>query len=926
MRCIFTVVAILIAGAPASAEAPRRVAPPASPWTLDDVLLAESAADFQVSPDGRNVVWVKTFADSQKGEHVQHLMRTDLGDVRETMLTRGPDSCHSPRWSPDGRWLAFLSARPAPRSRRSAKEDDVKEQVWLIDPTGGEPWPLTDVTRGVLRFDWAGSGALVFVAQEEPSLRASTLEEEKDDAIVVEDDAHEPPARLFRVDVESKKVTRLSTNTDRIEQLAVSPDGRHAVAIHNQSLRYVYDNKVKPAVYLHDLSTGASARHFSAPKFNISHVRWTPDGKGFYAVNDLNSQPQFSQAGIPELYYHDLASGKSSRVELDWEKGLATQGANDEVPGFALTADGFVALLADGVHNRVARFTRTNDGWRRDWLSGTHAASVFGIQTSRDGKTLLYAHSTASDPPQWYAARLDGCRIEDPRPVAVMNDHLRGRQRARAEVVRWKGAMDEEVEGILHYPHDYRPGQRRPLVVMIHGGPALADQDLWDDTWMYPVNLVCGRGALVLRPNYHGSSHYGLKWLESITRGSYGDPELVDIEKGVDELIQRGLADRERLGLIGWSNGAILCNLLTARTNRYRAASAGAGSIEYVSDWASCEFGDAFDRYYFGARPQENPEWYRRRSPFWRLDRVRTPTLIFFGTEDRTVAMQQGWLHYRGLQQLGKAPVRFVQFLGAKHVPKKLAHQKRKLVEELAWLDRYLFQSAKDANEAFKADSPLAWSLVRARARREGGHFGVLVKGCLAPETVTFGNLQIGRFEVTRAQFAAFDRTQVPDAAQENYPAAGVTFEQAKDYCAWLSRQTGRTYRLPTEQEAEELYVGIEGNENTLDHWAGYTPNPDDATRLRAKIRELPGPAPLLKEVGSFRGAGEGELVFDLGGNAAEWVAGKDGKGLLRGGSADTPAAAKWRGDAAPAVRGLRVVLTGVAKWSSPAPGRRAGL
>jgi poly(3-hydroxybutyrate) depolymerase len=521
----------------------------------------------------------------------------------------------------------------------------------------------------------------------------------------------------------------------------------------------------------------------------------------------------------------------------------------------------------------------------------------------------VYAHSTASDPPQWYATRLDGGRIEEPRPVALVNDAVRQRPRAHSEVVRWKGAQGEEVEGILHYPHDFRPGGRRPLVVMIHGGPALADQDSWDDSWMHPVSLVCARGAFVLRPNYHGSSNYGLKWLESITRGRYGEPELEDIEKGVDDLIRRGPVDGDRLGLIGWSNGAILANLLTARTTRYRVACAGAGSVEYVSDWASCSFGDAFDRYYFGGPPQAEAGWYRRRSPFWRLDRVRTPTLIFFGTEDSTVAMQQGWLHYRGLQQAAKVPVRFVQFPGEKHLPKKYAHQRRKLQEEMAWLDKYLFDGEKKYNEALKAESPLAWALERQKARQAGGRYGVLFKDVLIPETVLFAGRYVGRFEVTRTQYAAFDKTYAVEPGRENYPASGITCEQAQKYCAWLSKHTGQTYRLPSQEEAEELYDGTAAGENTLDYWAGYSPNPDDAARLQEKIGGLGGAAPLLKEVGSFRGTGQEDMVFDLGGNVAEWVLGKDGKGLLRGGSADAPADPKRRGrEAALQYRGFRVV------------------
>jgi dipeptidyl aminopeptidase/acylaminoacyl peptidase len=898
---------------PKPIEKPSRTETAVPPkWTIEDVVLSETASGFQLSPDGRWAVWVKTVMDKDKGETVANLVRTDLASRQDVELTRGTDSCTSPKWSPDGKRVAFLSTRAAPKKKaddkgKASADDEPKAQIWLIDPFGGEPWPLTDYPRGLNAFDWAGSEALVFVAPEEAShYETRTKDDRKDTSIVVEDEKHEPPARLFKVAVPSKKVTRLTDNTDRIENLAVSPDGRRAVTFHNHSLRFTFDNKVKPVVFLYDFENGERKQVFKDAKFNLSHVRWTRDSKGFYATDETSGAPQYVMASVTELYHYDLVAGAETKVDLGWERGLAAQGANDSAPGLALTPDGFLALLADGVHVRPARYVRDSARWRREWLTGEHAAHLFGFQTAADGKALVYAHSTASTPPQWYHARLDGTRLDRPRPIAAVNERLQDLPKARAEVVHWKGARDEEVEGILYYPHDYKPGQKRPLVVMIHGGPAYADSDAWDEAWYAPINLMCQRGAFVFKPNYHGSSGYGLKWLESI-RDRYYELEVPDIEKGVDALIARGLVDPARLGVLGWSNGAILTIALTTTTTRYKAASAMAGDVDWVSDWANCEFGAAFDGYYLGKTPFEDPQLYWKISPFYRLDKVRTPTLIFFGAEDRVVATQQGWMHFRALQHFGKAPVRFLLFPGEKHGPKKLVHQRRKLEEELAWFDNHLFQGAKEENESLKADSPLAWALKRKAAKREGGRYGLVVTDRLIPETVTYNGRCLGRFEVTRAQFAEFDKTYPVPPGRENYPAAGIPFEQARAYCAWLSKHTGKTYRLPTEKEGEELYGSPEPGENTLNFWAGYAPNPDDAARLRDQARELGGGA-LLREVGSFHGSGD-DAVFDLGGNVAEWVTTPDGKGRLMGGSADAPADAKQRSSqAAPEYRGFRVV------------------
>jgi dienelactone hydrolase len=571
--------------------------------------------------------------------------------------------------------------------------------------------------------------------------------------------------------------------------------------------------------------------------------------------------------------------------------------------------DGFLALLADGIRYRVARYTRQGDRLVRRWLDGEHVSNLFGLAATVDGRSVIYAHATASSPTRWHRARLDMARLRDPRPIADCNEHLAKKRFARREVIRWKGGNAEEVEGLLFYPHGWKQGQRAPLVVQIHGGPAAADHDAWDENWSNAVNLVCQRGAFVLRPNYHGSAGYGREWLDSITGGKYCELEVDDIERGIDALVARGLVDARRIGLTGWSNGAILTNVLVTRRH-YRAAVVGAGSIEYISDWASCEFGEAFDSFYLGKSPLEDLSLYLRKSPFYRLDRVKTPTLILFGANDRIVHPQQGWAHYRALQQLGKTPVRFVLFPDEQHSLNKLSHQRRKLEEELTWLDRHLFAAEKPAEHVVKKDTPLQWLLKRQSARRVSANYGVLVGGVLAPETVRHGKLAIGRFEVTRAQYSRFDPGYCVEPGKENYPANGITFEQARGYCAWLSKKTGKRYRLPTEAEAEDLYEKPEEGDNTLDAWAGYAVNPDDAVELRQSLRGVAGQAPLLKEVGAGRGRGKEELVYDLEGNVAEWVTGKEGKGKLRGGSADLPADTRSKGvEATGEYRGFRVTL-----------------
>ena len=343
-----------------------------------------------------------------------------------------------------------------------------------------------------------------------------------------------------------------------------------------------------------------------------------------------------------------------------------------------------------------------------------------------------------------------------------------------------------------------------------------------------------------------------------------------------------------------------------------------------MSDWGNVDFGDSFDSYYFGKAPFEDPQLYIRKSPFFKMDVIQAPVLIFHGTADTNVPPAQSWSYFRALQYHGKVPVKYIVFPGEPHGPRKLTHQLRKVDEEIAWFDKYFFKTAPAANEALKTGSPLDAALKTKTIARSSGLYGSTFAGkgksLLIPEVVKRNNLEVGRFEVTRAQFSVFDKNYKVEPGTENYPANGISFDQSKAYADWLSKLTGQTWRVPSDSEFASLHAGKEG-ENTLDYWAGYSPNPDDANHLRDKIKDLPAAAPLLKPVGTFAGQGSDteQPIFDLGGNVAEWTVATDGKGKVSGGSADCPSDSRSNCSAAPEYIGFRVVR-GAASPSAAKP------
>lgn len=871
-------------------------------WTVDDLLTLETAGGFAFSPDGRYLAWTKSETDTEKGSRYTNLWLTRLSDGESWALTRGKDTFGAPQWSPDGTHLAFTSSRAGDRS-----DDASGSQIWLLRMEGGEPWAVTTTLRGLRGFAWKGtsSDTLVLAAQEPVSEYDRAKKREKDTGYAVEDTLDAPPARLWTLAVGSKSLVRRTDQPDAIETFALSPDGTRAITRNTTSLSYQYDERQPPRTWIVDLGSGTrreiltDAVPVRGRPFHIvpQGMEWTRDGRGVLVSFGYSSHPTYQVATVTELAYWDASADRVSLIDLDWERGINSLDAVD---------GGFVALLEDGVRVRPARFTRSGTSWSRAWIEGEHVGEFNGITVSKDGARIAYNRSTPMDPPQPFAATLAGTRITSPRRLTELNAALARKPTFRAEVIRWAGARGDTVEGILYYPIDYREGRRYPLIHSIHGGPAGADRWAWAQSWSAPVVLYLQRGAFALKTNYHGSCCYGLDWVESIGDGSYYSLEIPDLEAGVDDLVDRGIVHPDSIATAGWSNGAILSTRLTVENPaRYKAAIIGAGDVEWISDWGNVDFGASFDNYYFGASPIEDPQRYIALSPYFRLDEVRTPTLLFTGTEDRNVPPSQSWSHFRALQQLGNAETRLVLFPGEPHGLRQLAHQRRKVEEEMRWLERFLWGGNDTLTLALRDGSPLADLLKRAdAARTPDGLLGVLTNGILVPEMATRDSLDVGRFEVTRAQYHAFDASYEVPPGTGNLPASDISFERAKAYAAWLAQRTGQPFRLPTKAERERL--GGSGG-NTLDWWAGYAPNLEDAARLHDLVASLDATA-LLREAGTSGDASGDPPIWDLGGNVAEWTTAADGSGALAGGSADRPKAPGSTHEAAPAYRGLRVV------------------
>ncbi|MCX2718440.1 prolyl oligopeptidase family serine peptidase [Lentiprolixibacter aurantiacus] len=837
-------------------------------WTPEEIINTVYVGSPEFSKDGQKVVWSQRKGLKKEDKFVNQLymarLNNEAGKPKVVQLTRSKSSESNPVFSADGESLYFLSSR------------EKGKKLWKLNLYGGEPEEVHTFENGISSVKRLDAGTLLFISEEGKTLY--DISNEKDNTNIVEDTLHWNPRRIYSFDLKSKEINRITENAYRINNYEVSEDGQYLVYQEITTPDYGVDGNPKPNYVLVNLKEKSSTKILSGLQSPTAY-RFTKDGKGFYFSAETSSDPEWNGSGIRELYYYTFSTGNYTKVPLEWENGLSGE--------YFLNGNGLIVQLANGPLRKVRYYEKKNSDWSwKDISLGDQQEHVSVMAFNPASGKILYRHSTASKLPEYYLAKIKVGRksisLEGSKTLTSLNDKLKKKPIAKSEIIYWKGANDEEVNGILYYPKNYVAGKKYPLVLSIHGGPTGVDQDRWSERWSTYPQIFTDKGAFVLKPNYHGSGNHSQAFVESIKNGKYYSLEEVDLYNGIQHLNQQGYVDMDKLGIMGWSNGAILATWMTLQyPDMFKVAAPGAGDVNWTSDYGTCRFGVTFDQSYFGGAPWDDTngkhynEWYIKYSPIFEIEKIKTPTIIFHGSEDRSVPRDQGWEYYRGLQQVGKAPVKFLWFPGQPHGLRKITHQLRKMKEEIDWFETYLFKDKKEENEAFKKDSPLASLLSLQKNMSGDGLLGTMENGVLIPSVVATAkdSISIGTHEVSIAQYHAYTGKDY-DRLHANMPVTGLSKADIEGYLSWLSEKMGATYRLPNASEAKKWHKKARTsykNQNNLNHWAGYKLTNLDVADLRSKMGELKvslirngGSHPMLK-------LKEGVIIYDLGGNVAEY-------------------------------------------------------
>ncbi|MEZ5400078.1 MAG: S9 family peptidase [Bryobacteraceae bacterium] len=631
----------------------------AAEWTVADSFRLKRIAETTPSPDGSRVVWTETEPVTQgdKSEWSTRIWTAAADGENRRPLTRGAKSTASLQFSADGGWLYFLAER-----------NGAAKNVYRIRIDGGEAEQVTDFTGAVGSYALAPSGKAIVLTGVEKDEDAEKRKKEKTDWRVVEDSPRNHSLWTLDVDTElPAKPKRLVAAGDHISNPVWSPDSKR-IAFERRS-RPDADNARHADLAEADAATGES-KTLADSKATESDPHYSPDGRFLAWLH----QPG-ARLDAVRIHLTDRRTGETRVLP-------ATANADPNIAGW--TPDSRALLYSESAGTQGALWRMPVDGPPARAFAPREGVFA-GVRLSADGKLAAFAHETPAMPAEAYAMPMGGA---GPVRVSAANSSLGLPAAPRAEVVRWKAKDGLEIEGLLVHPTAREEGKRVPLVLLVHGGPSGAwAQSFVANPGRYPVAVFASKGYAVLMPNPRGSTAYGLEFRRKVVE-DWGGRDFGDLMAGVDHVIAAGVADPERLAIMGWSYGGYMTAWAVTQTNRFKAAAMGAAITDHVSMYGTQDIPSVYEDY-FGGPPWDRRDVYARSSPINFIDRVSTPMLILHGEDDHRVPVTQGYEYRRALARRG-VPVRMVVYPRQGHAVTEPKLQRHVMEEHAAWADKYL--------------------------------------------------------------------------------------------------------------------------------------------------------------------------------------------------------------------------------------------
>lgn len=668
----FPLALTLAASLPVAAQEPPPPSDAGDRWTPALSMRFLAIQQTATSPSGDAVAYVlrEPVMEEEKSEYLSHVWVASSDGSRNVQFTRGEESATSPAFSPDGMRLAFTSSRSG------------ENQVWVIRLDGGEAGRITNAETGVSSFRWSPDGSRIAYTMADPDTEEEkAAKKEKRDVILVDQRFKYDHLYVVPLDAAAngeRDAQRITEGPFHVTGFDWSPDGRSIVFAHQA------DPRINTARLSGDLSVVSAEGGAVVPLVDGPGVEgdpfYSPDGR-WVAFRSTGERTE--PIGLGDVYVVPAAGGPPRRL-------AETPDRNPDIVGWS--EDGREVLVVEPVRtSRHVIAVPVDGGVTRQVTKGDGV--VGAVSLGRDGETLAFTFETPDSPPEVFVSQVrqgDRARLTDlhatvPRPPM-----------GRTELLSWTSADGTPVEGLLTYPVDFREGRRYPLILNVHGGPAgVYTRSFTGSPGIYMLQYFAQEGYAVLRANPRGSTGYGKDFrFANYMDWGYGDFE--DLIAGVDHVIEMGVAHPDSLLLMGWSYGGYMTSFAVTRTDRFRAASMGAGLPNLVSMVTTTDIQDYLVGH-MGGEFWEDYATYEKHSAIYRIGNVKTPTQVIHGAEDLRVPFTQGQEFYRALSRLGVL-TEMIVYPRTPHGPREPKFLMDVSERILTWFERHLGRRAPAAD------------------------------------------------------------------------------------------------------------------------------------------------------------------------------------------------------------------------------------
>ena len=631
-------------------------------WTPELSININQISDLNFSNSDKIAMVVRhAQIEGEKSEYLNQIWLSDtkINNIRQ--FTYHEKSSTHPRFSPDGSYLAFLSARTE------------KTQIWIMQVDGGEAWQFSYEKQGVGLFKWSPSGdKIAFIMTDPKTEQEEKDKKEKRDVILVDQNFKYSHIYLksFLAKKDTSKASRITDGTYHITDFNWNPNNK----------TIVFSHTIEPTINSQFVSGDISIVNIKT-KTVKDIVTWegkdenpifTPNGKLIVFTSDGE---KIKAIGLSDAYQISSNGGKPKKL-------AETPNRNASI----------ISVSADNNYVYVADANRTKSEVYKISLNSNNISPMLNLKgrvsspkLSDDSKKIAFVKQELDKPSEVFISQLN---IINPKQISNFNPTKVFPKLAKTEIITWKSKDGLEIEGLITYPTKYKKRKKYPLAVIIHGGPAgVFSETFTGARSIYNIEYFASNGYAVLRPNPRGSTGYGKDFrFANFKDWGFGDYE--DIMSGVDKVIDMGVADPNRLAVMGWSYGGYMTSFVVTRTNRFKAASMGAGLPNLVSMTTTTDIPDYLVAH-MGGEFWDDYETYEKHSAIYRIDKVQTPTQVIHGANDLRVPFTQGQEFYVALKRKG-VPTEMVVYPRTPHGPREPKLLMDVSPRILTWLDKYI--------------------------------------------------------------------------------------------------------------------------------------------------------------------------------------------------------------------------------------------